>query len=145
MKTAIPAVTKAAGDIGDNVVDSMGKAISAVTDSFKIDPDLNPTITPVLDLSDIKKNAPQIGSMLSDQAINVDSAYITAATVSSGVQANKDAASAAIDDSGALAPAGVTFIQNNNSPKALCHRRRSTVRPKNQLSVAKGALTSNAA
>lgn len=146
MVKAIPSVKNAAGDIGDQAVSTLKKSISGLNDAFTMTTDLNPTITPVLDLSELRKNAPQISSMLSGQQITVDAALMKAQNVSAGIQLNKDAATAAETTSPVTAAPDVTFIQNNTSPKALS-RIEIYRQTKNQLSLAKskGVLTSNVA
>lgn len=83
-------------------------------------PNLNPTIKPVLDLSNIKRDSNQIGSMLKTPTLSVKGAYATASTLSSQQRANEEAAA---NSKTAVAEArygdNITFIQNNNSPKAL--------------------------
>lgn len=125
----------ASANMGKTALMSMTKTISSIADMFPSNIDINPTITPVLDLSGVKKDANQIGSMLSVQPINVDASYTKAANISAGYTAATAAIDAATTTS--QTPNPVTFIQNNNSPKALSTADiyRQT---KNQLSVARG-------
>jgi hypothetical protein len=101
--------------------------------------DIRPTITPVLDLSSVKKDASQIGSMLNGQSLSVQSAYSKAANLSAGYMSIQSATDAAATST---PPTEVTFNQYNNSPKALSSADiyRQT---NNQLSVAKNALSTN--
>lgn len=100
--------------------------------------DIQPVITPVLDLSSVKKDAGQIGTVLGRQPISVDSAYSKAAAIANARVAAQEAA-----DIQSSAPAPLTFNQYNNSPKALSSADiyRQT---NNQLSRAKGALSTSA-
>ena len=129
-------VAKAAADTGQTAVDSLRESMSGFSDLITGPVDIQPVITPVLDLSGVKKNAGQIGSMLGNQPISVDSAYSKAAAIANARLAAQEVTD--VKTVGASAP--ITFNQYNNSPKALSSAQiyRQT---KNQLSVAKGALT----
>jgi tape measure domain-containing protein len=132
-------VAKAAADTGQTAVDSLRKSMSGFSDLITGPVDIQPVITPVLDLSSVKKDAGQIGTVLGRQPISVDSAYSKAAAIANARMAAQEAA-AGVQTS---TPAPVTFIQNNNSPKALSSATiyRQT---NNQLSRAKGALSTSA-
>lgn len=65
-------VGDAAGNVGEKAIDGMNDAISKISDS--IDADVVPTITPVLDLSEVAKGVSDIDSMISsDRAIDLAS------------------------------------------------------------------------
>ncbi len=127
-------VAKAAADTGQVAVDSLKKSMSGFSDLITGPIDIQPRITPVLDLSNVKRSAGQIGVVLGNQSISVDSAYSKAAAI-----ANARLAAQEVVTSQASAPRSVTFNQYNNSPKALSaatiYRQTS-----NQISKAKGAL-----
>jgi hypothetical protein len=130
-------VEDASKKVADKALIAMSKTISGLSDAVQGNVDINPTITPVLDLSDVKKKSSQIGSMLSVGPMNVDASYANAKIVSAGYSDNQAA-------SQPVAPApqetkAITFVQNNTSPKALSSADiyRQT---KNQLSVARGVL-----
>ena len=131
------AVANAAADTGQTAVDALKKSMSGFSDLITADVDIRPTVTPVLDLSSVKKDAGQLGSILSAQPISVDSSYSKAVAVANSRMAAQDTVDAATI---AAATRPVTFNQYNNSPKALS---QATIyrQTKNQLSVAKGALT----
>lgn len=131
-------VAKAAADTGQTAVDSLRKSMSGFSDLITGPIDIQPVITPVLDLSSIKKDAGQIGTVLGRQPISVDSAYSKAAAIANARMAAQETA-----DIHASAPAPLTFNQYNNSPKALSSADiyRQT---NNQLSRAKGALSTSA-
>lgn len=131
-------VTNATDKMGGNVVDAMGKTISGlgrVIENSMTD-DLNPVITPVLDLSGVRKDASGIGSIFESNPLSVDSAYSGAARASAGYESNQTD-NAEMETSQPVET--VSFVQNNHSPKALSAIEiyRQT---QNQLSVAKGAL-----
>lgn len=140
MRRSIPVVEDAASGLGDDVLSAMKNSISGLSDLLLDDMNLNPTITPVLDLSNVRTNSAQIGSMLAADIISLDNAYSRAKDVSTGYHENRQAAMASAASRPETAPGPFSFTQNNYSPKALSQVEiyRQT---KNQLSVAKGALT----
>ena len=133
------AAAKAAEGLGVDTVMALQKTISGMSDLIGEEMDLNPTITPVLDLSAVKDQAGKIGDILPQGQISVNSAYQMANDASAAYSAYK-AAMASATTPGGEPVAPVQFIQNNTSPKALSTAEiyRQT---KNQISVAKGALT----
>jgi tape measure domain-containing protein len=132
-------VQTSAARIGDKAIESLGRSLSGMSDLVTSNVDIRPTITPVLDLSSVKKDASQIGSMLNGQSLSVQSAYSKAANLSAGYMSIQSATDAAATST---PPTEVTFNQYNNSPKALSSADiyRQT---NNQLSVAKNALSTN--
>jgi tape measure domain-containing protein len=129
-------VEKSAASIGDKAVSSLSKSLSGMSDLVTGNFDISPTITPVLDLSSVKKSAGQIGTMLSTQPIAVDSAYSKALAVASSQMSTQGTDTAA---TASTQVKSVTYIQNNNSPKSLTAAEiyRQT---NNQLSRTKGTL-----
>jgi hypothetical protein len=132
-------VQSSAARMGDKAIESLGRSLSGMSDLVTANVDIRPTITPVLDLSSVKKDASQIGSMLNGQSLSVQSAYSKAASLSAGYMS---AQSATAESTTPVAPTEVTFNQYNNSPRALSSAEiyRQT---NNQLSVAKNALSTN--
>lgn len=131
----------AAENVGLNAINAMRKTLTGLASVVPDSMEMNPTITPVLDLSAVKKGAGQIGSMLPNNALALKSSYSSAANASAGYKSNQKEFATAIAPR-QVGPS-VVLNQYNNSPKALSEADiyRST---KNQLSVAKGALTKNA-
>jgi hypothetical protein len=141
LRKSIPHVQRATQSLGKNTIDSMKQSIQEMNNLLAVESNLNPTITPVLDLSSVRKQAAGVGHILGNR-LTMDAAYAKAMNASSGYEANLvDTAGNDISES---APGGITFIQNNNSPKALSTAEiyRNT---NNQLSRAKGALNPSAA
>lgn len=130
-------VKKTAAGVGRGAIDSLRNSLSSMSELVRSDMDLTPTITPVLDLSNVKKNAETLGSLLSTKPITLDATYSSAKQASAGYQNNQDPR----DDDGNPPAASNTYnyTQNNTSPKALSTAEiyRQT---KNQLSTAKGGL-----
>lgn len=135
LETHAATVGRSAESVGQTAIDSMRKTISGLGTAINGDVDMNPVIAPVLDLSNIRRDASQIDSMLGATPLTIDTTGVRDA--SAGYAATQTALAAG---GAASVPAPITFIQNNTSPKALSHVEiyRNT---KSQLSVAKGALT----
>jgi tape measure domain-containing protein len=124
---------KSAKDLGENTIDAMRKAMSGVSDILITDPDFRPTVRPILDLSEVKKDASGINGMFKTLPIGVTAAK--ARDASNGVRTNQALREEIEEDR----LAAISYTQNNYSPKALTNAEiyRQT---KNQLSVTKGAL-----
>lgn len=133
-------VERSAERTGTAAVESLRKSLSGFSDLITQDVDSQPIITPVLDLSSIKRDAGQIGGIFGGRSLSVDSAYAKAKYVAAGHASNQAAYE---QEMGEFTPAPVSFVQYNYSPKALSSAEiyRQT---NNQLSKAKGALTTNA-
>lgn len=129
-------VEDSAAAVGQKAITSLSKSLSGMSNLVMSNIDVNPTITPVLDLSGVKKDAGQIGSLLGSQSISVQSAYSKAVSASAGYMSNMSAV--AQPNAQPQAPT-VTFTQYNSSPAALSTADiyRQT---KNQLSQVRGAL-----
>ena len=61
-----------AGDLASNVVDSVRNPLSAVSSILNDDIDVNPTITPVMDLSNVSKGARLLNNMLGNSSVSVN-------------------------------------------------------------------------
>lgn len=138
---SVSMVSDASANMGKAAITSMSKTISTLSALVPQTVDINPTITPVLDLSGVKKDASQIGSMLSVDPISVDTSYTRATNISAGYSAAASATNTTTATA-STTTAPVTFIQNNSSPKALSSADiyRQT---KNQLSQARGLYVFN--
>jgi len=126
---------EAAEHVGERTLDGLSRSLADISEMVHDNVDLTPTITPVLDLTDVKRRSAELWNMLDTKPISVDSSVVSAQQAEAGVQQNKD------DTDPGDTPGGDTFnfVQNNTSPKALSTADiyRNT---KNQLSVAKGVL-----
>lgn len=129
-------VARAATAVGSKAMSALQKSVSGISDLVSTDIEMNPVITPVLDLSDVKKNSSQIGSMLQTNPISIDASYATAKLASIGYENNKLQSEQNVPQKN---ESTTIFNQYNNSPKALSPATiyRQT---KNQLSIAKEAL-----
>lgn len=108
--------------------------ISGVADAVSSNIDFNPTITPVLDLTQAQKGFATLGALTKDQLIAASSTTAKATSISA-------ASLAAAEQAGLASGAGtvVQFNQTNTSPKAI---DAATVyrQTKNLLTTVKGAL-----
>jgi phage-related protein len=133
-------VSRSAGAMGTNAVDTLKKTISDINNVVPDNVEMTPSIRPVLDLSAIKKDSRLINGMIKSPSLTVDTSYSRAASISASTRANgeEDAQTktGAVPDSGT----NLTFNQYNNSPKALS-RAEIYRQTRNQISTAKGALT----
>lgn len=128
----------AAEGVGKDSIDALGESLAKVPDALSSDIDLEPTITPVLDLSSVKKEAERIRGMLATDVLTTDSSYYKAQVASRGYESNRQPT----DDTDTSDPRDapmVQFNQYNTSPKALndveIYRQTN-----NQLSKAKGVV-----
>lgn len=97
-------------DVGISAKNGINSAIGRISDIISGNVDIQPTIRPVLDLSDITDNVGKIDAMLSrEQAVGI----------SADISATRERMRAENDISGRRAGANITFTQNINSPKAL--------------------------
>lgn len=117
------------------VVTALNNALDNVPNGI----DINPTISPVLDLTNVQKDASKIPGLLSATPITANTSFTTAASVSAASQAAQNEAANA-ETAKDAAPREVKFEQTNISPKALSPIEiyRQT---RNQLALAKEVLT----
>jgi tape measure domain-containing protein len=134
MTNSIGIVNKAAEKMGGAALDAMSKALGGVSDAVLNNVDVNPTITPVLDLTQAKLGFDQLASMSKDRIIAATTSTNTATSISA-----QNAAAAAAAGLVANTGANLVYNQYNTSPVAL---DATTIyrQTKNQLSVTKGAL-----
>ena len=115
LKKSTGFVANAAETVGTTMIDTMRSTISGVSDILSSEIDANPSITPVLDLTDVKKGADGIGDILGNVIpISAASSYGQAASISDQVRREVEANAAA-----AATGTVYQFEQNNYSPKAL--------------------------
>jgi hypothetical protein len=107
---AAAALTNAAGNIIDTAKGAFGE-MSGMLDGVM---DLDPTITPILDLSNVEKDAQKLSDLTNVTPITAAASYQQASSIST-------AQSAAADQAATDASAGPTFKfeQNNYSPESL--------------------------
>jgi tape measure domain-containing protein len=134
LKASSDVVTASVDSVASTAVATMQKSLANMSKMTLSEIDVNPTIRPVLDLTQVKTDAGTINGILSKATLSTSGAYSNALALSAAVGANGN-------DDKATAPSTTNnFTQNNYSPKALSPAEiyRQT---KNQISVAKGALS----
>lgn len=109
---------KSTEGMGEQILDTMGKTLDGLSKVLGTDLiDFDPTITPVLDLSQMKKDASQIDNLLDMPEFKVGVTYVNAKDAGNGFENNRviDNITAPSDQTGDT----FTYTQNNYSPKAL--------------------------
>lgn len=114
-------VVNSAEDMADGTFTAMSKAISKVNEFVNDNIDTNPTITPILDLSNVRKGANEISGLFAKNAADVAASNLNGTNQNGGNNS------------------GMTFIQNNYSPKSL-NRIELYRQTKNQFAAAKGLV-----
>lgn len=111
---------EAATDVANGMLDAMKSPFNNISNVIDGNFNLNPVITPTLDLSNVTTGAKEISSMFNNQRLAV---------------------SGEVDQNGGTSQSGneFQFIQNNYSPKALS-RTEIYRQTNNQLSMMKGAM-----
>ena len=120
-------VADATEDLGRTAVNSMTDAIKNISETIDDNIDAQPTIRPILDLSDVEHGAGRLNSMLSrNRAMTISTAMNGgyASEIQNGTTPNE---------------ATYQFVQNNYSPKALS-RLEIYRQTKNQLETLKGLV-----
>lgn len=118
--------------MGKTAYDAMAKALDGVNELLEDDPSFKPEIKPILDLTEMEKQAKGINNFM--PAVGVTASIANSARPSAPI---------AVDTSDTKSQNGVTnitFNQTNNSPEALdaatIYRNTNT-----QLAMAKDKLT----
>jgi hypothetical protein len=124
-----------AKNVGESALEALRKSMSGISDVVITDANFNPIIRPVLDLSDVQKNASTISDLLAARPLKVDASIAKAQDISAAYQRNQTSDAEKTDSN----KVDVQLTQNNYSPKAIsaAETYRNT---KNQLSVAKGVI-----
>ena len=126
-------VTDAVTNVADDAALAMKQSLSDISDIVSSEIDANPTITPILDLTQVKTAAQTIDSMFGTTPIVPAASYGQAAAISSAQTTMEQ------EKVAAMGGPSFRFEQNNYSPEALSDIEiyRQT---KNQLSQIKSAL-----
>ena len=119
-------------------MDSIRDSIKGISDLALTDADLQPTITPVLDLTKVTREARQLDGIL-DTSLKLGTSYSRASSLALDERTRRSLIGQLDEDIQNGSGDSFTFNQYNNSPKALSYGEiyRQT---RNQLSTAKEAL-----
>jgi hypothetical protein len=128
-----PLKTGAEG-MATTVQDSFAAALAKIPETLAAMTDFQPTITPVLDLTNVTQGAGQLGSIFGNPNLAATASYNQAVLLSLQQRPQEEADVPATNQ-----PKEITFIQNNHSPEAL-----STVdifrQTRSQIAMAKEEL-----
>ena len=123
--------TEAAANLGKSAIDSLRGTRARRCESTDSEMDTNPTIAPVLDLTDVKDGFATLNAMLTrDNAMDINT----------NISARRNAANTNTDTSDTKTGNTYNFNQYNNSPKALS-RQEIYRQTKNQFAALKGATS----
>lgn len=111
-------VTTASENVADSALTAMAKAMARAGEAIFEEMDTTPTIRPVLDLSDVSREAASLGGMLKVPALSTAGAYANAAQVSAEIRESRDIREG-LQDAPRSGVTEVKLTQNNYSPKAL--------------------------
>jgi len=128
LSTYVSKSYQAGSEIAKSAKNGLSEAISKITDVIEGDIDTQPTIRPVLDLSDVESGTGKLNALFS---------RTQAMSISAGMNrvANEEIQNGVTTSSGNI----IQFTQNNYSPKALS-RIEIYRQTKNQLSMMKGLV-----
>ena len=107
-------VVKATEDLADATIDNMQTIIDQVRESIDDNMDLVPTITPIVDLSNVTKGASTVNDLFNKSVIS-GNIRANSSVVRSDINLDENLQNEQLNGS----RFGTTFIQNNYSPKAL--------------------------
>jgi len=130
-------VEKSASSVGSDAIQAMRKSITGLDKIVAENVSKDPVISPVLDLSGVRKDASKMGAIFAGHGISVSAGYSGAKNAAEGYQANVEARS--FEAMPVENRQDLNFTQNNYSPKAIApaDTYRAT---KSLISTAKGAL-----
>lgn len=115
-----PVAVRAIEDLGKTTVSKLDRVMKGVDDAFVLDPNLNPTISPVLDLTALTKEANKIGTILTASPILPTVSYQAAAEISALSQPSSSEQSSSAGASGSETGGNTyQYIQNLHSPEPL--------------------------
>lgn len=103
-------------DLGNQTLAAFNSVVGQISDTMNSNMDFNPTITPVIDLTNISSGTKTIDQLLSNKNLNL-SVSASKANIVAQNQTRQE-----LVTEGAAAPtqgSNVSFVQNNYSPKAL--------------------------
>lgn len=112
-------IADAAAVVGEDTIDAMASSLSGISKVLGSDLiDFNPTITPVLDLSAVQKEAQSLSGLLYVRPLDISGTAELAQMASVAYEENRSNDTSSTDD---RKGEGNTYIfnQNNTSPKAL--------------------------
>lgn len=113
------APSKSLEKVGNTALDTLQTTMSRMEDAFVMSSDVNPTITPVLDLTALTREANKMSDILAVAPIAAGVSYQTASSIAAMTQASAEAAASDASEADKRGDTYVTLEQHNHSPKAL--------------------------
>lgn len=133
-------VGDAGTELGRETIDSMKSAIRHISDIVNGEMDTEPTIRPVLDMTNVQNGVSEINSLFT-KGLNMSASYNKALSAARDNKISSVAADGASGNYQQPASNTYSFVQNNYSPKALS-RKDIYRQTKNQFAAMKGAVSS---
>jgi tape measure domain-containing protein len=107
---------KSANTMAQDTLGSMTNVMSRISDIVNSDMNVTPTVTPILDMSEVLKGNSMMDKMMSGKTLNLTAAYNKLGNITSSVEPNTGQIQ---NPSKPSTPTSVIFNQNNYSPKEL--------------------------
>lgn len=114
LKASSRYVEKASSDLGDKALETLRVTMSNLGNNLSADLDMTPVIAPVLDLTQLQKDATKIGSILDTAPLTAAVSYVQAANISATAQEATDEATSATAEQPAR---DIDFSMTINAPK----------------------------
>ena len=108
-------VVDAVDDLSNTAIDTVTDTMKAVSDVLSSDVDINPTITPVIDTSNIEDAGELVNSLFDTATLDLTPVMSNVSSISRGMSSPVTSQQPNVTNEGAQ----ITFNQTNNSPKAL--------------------------
>ena len=111
-----PKAIRSASNLSDDVITTFGATLSkipSIVNSITID-EFAPVISPVLDLTGMKKDAKQIQGMMTESTWTSSMAFIQAGEISKAINVSPE-----VEETAAPVAREVNFVQNINAPTRL--------------------------
>lgn len=138
MLRSVGTIESAGKKMGEAALYSTQKSISKIASAVATNMELSPVITPVIDLSNVRKGASLANGLLQTPKLSVDNNYAVASSLSSAYRENEEAREEEVTVTG-QGVQNITLNQYNSSPKALSNAEIYR-RTKNGVSTLKGKL-----
>ena len=133
-------VGDAGTELGRETIDSMKSAIRHISDIVNREMDTEPTIRPVLDMTNVQNGISEINSLFT-KGLNMSASYNKALSATGNSKNGSVANDGASGNYQQPASNTYSFVQNNYSPKALS-RKDIYRQTRNQFAAMKGAVSS---
>ena len=129
-------IDKSAQKASYSALDVVKEALNQVNDEMNMDGNYDPTIRPILDLSEVQKGTKELADMMNGQNISASMINSTASRIS---RTASEVSKASNINESTQTVNNYTFNQTNNSPKAL-DRYQIYRQTRNQIAMMKGVM-----